>query len=564
MKKNISIKTKMSLYVMIISLVSSMVIGGFSYISYKGSLVKFMGIRAQNIAEAVSANINGDEITKYNKTGKTDDYYQTILSYLEKVKTNTGLSYLYIMTDTGSQYKYIAEAQSDPNASLLGGTDDYDQYGQEAHDAFNTGKAMYTGIQTSSDYEDSLSGFAPIMDSSGSVVAEVGTDINADSINRTMRAYLPIILLISLIPCAISFLLIFKVVNNLVVKPIKVLEASSEDMVNSKLNIEVPRQYMNKSDEIGKLFNAFASVSQHMNSIIEDISFVLAGMSNKDLTVETSLDYSGDFKPIKASIDFIIETYNNLLNDFETVAERVTTSAKHSTDISEELARDSVTQSSGIEEISSAMEHIADDANKNAASADIVRKYVSDMRKNVELSNDQMNQMLSAIDEIIASSKKISNIIDVINNITFQTNILALNASVEAARAGEAGRGFAIVAEEVRNLATKTSEAAMQTSALIASSINSVDKGNRLARQTAETMENVSEKAKLVDSTIDEIAMASSSQAVSINEIFAGIGNISGVIQNNCSRSQESAASSEELMIQAERLYNKLSEFKLK
>ncbi len=312
------------------------------------------------------------------------------------------------------------------------------------------------------------------------------------------------------------------------------------------------------------LFKAVASVAQNINLVIEDISSVLSEMSRKNLTVETGWEYTGDFKPIRTSVDSILEAYNRLLHDCEAVSKQVSSSTRQVSEISSVIAQDSIKQSRELEELSASIQHLSNDASKNAQNVNIARDYVSGMEKDVEFSNSQMRMMLSAIDDISSTSNKISKIIDVIDGITFQTNLLALNASVEAARAGVAGKGFAVVAEEVRNLASKTSEAASQTLALINASITSVEKGNNLAKQAAKALDDVSEKTLLVNNTIDEIAKVSSGQAAAISEVFAGMSKISWAVQNNSLRFQESAESSEELTGQAERLYSKLSEFKLK
>ncbi len=241
MKKTLSIKTKISLYVILISMISSLIIGGFSFLSYKSSLVKFMGIRAQNVAETVSANIDGDKISQYDEAGVKDEYYQKLLVYLDKVKKNTEISYLYIMTSAENQYKYIAEAQSDDDPSQLGDTDSADQYGPEPIEVLSSGEAAFTGIQSSSEYEDMLSGFAPIYDSSDDVVAVIGVDLSAELINKTMLTYLPTILIISLVPCVFSFLLILSVVNRLIVKPVEALKSTAKDMANSKISIQHTR-----------------------------------------------------------------------------------------------------------------------------------------------------------------------------------------------------------------------------------------------------------------------------------------------------------------------------------
>jgi methyl-accepting chemotaxis protein len=213
-------------------------------------------------------------------------------------------------------------------------------------------------------------------------------------------------------------------------------------MADCKLSVEVPSKYLNQNDEIGSLFKAFAIVAEHMNLIISDISFVLAEMSYKNLAIEIDREYFGDFQPIKQSIKNILESYNNLLYGYDAVSKQVSASSLHLSDISGELAQGSVKQSKTIDELSSTIQLVSNNANKNSQNTHMAKDYVYDMRNNIETSNEQMRQMLSAIDEISVSSSHISRIINVIDEIAFHTNILALNAAVEAARAGNAGKGF--------------------------------------------------------------------------------------------------------------------------
>jgi methyl-accepting chemotaxis protein len=560
--RKLSVKTKISISVLIISMVCSLMIGGFSFIIFKTNLENYMGKRALDIAQTVSVNIDGDRIVQYNKTGRQDEYFKKLTDYLTEVKSSTELTYLYIMVDSGDEYKYITEGGEEP--AQLGDTQSKDDYGTEPADALSTGKGTYTSIYSNGEFGDLLSGFAPIFDSTGSAVGVVGLDIGTDIIDKSIGDYLPILFGIMAFSCLASYLFIYMVVTKLVVKPIKSLELASRKLSSCEFDIVIPGRYLNKKDEIGNLSRAFTSVAENMNCITDDISSVLSEMANKNLLVGIQEDYTGDFRPIKDSINHIIETYNHLLINFGAVAQQVLLSSNQVSDISAALAQGSGEQTNAMEELSASLSQVSDDADKNAENVSRAAQYVSDVDRNVTLSNEYMEEMLSAINEINATSVHISSILKVIDDITFQTNILALNAAVEAARAGQAGAGFSVVANEVRTLASRTADAAAQTSALVADSIHAVKKGTDIAEKTAKALADVSDKAQLVSDAIGEISKSSSGQAAAISGVMTAMNQISDVVQNNSARAQESAAASEELSSQAEILHSDLARFKLK
>jgi len=199
-----------------------------------------------------------------------------------------------------------------------------------------------------------------------------------------------------------------------------------------------------------------------------------------------------------------------------------------------------------------------------SANADNTKLITMDLVKNIENSNNQMNEMLYAMDDIEKSSKDINNILKSINDIATETNLLALNAAIEAARAGEAGRGFAVVADEVRKLSDQSADAAKQTTLLVKDSIQAVAKGRDLANNTAKTLLDLVDSVNNVTNLISNITSTSKEQADSIKQLHSGILQISDVVQSNSAIAEESAASSEELTAQAETLNIMIDKFKLK
>ena len=231
---------------------------------------------------------------------------------------------------------------------------------------------------------------------------------------------------------------------------------------------------------------------------------------------------------------------------------------------SQTLAQGSTEQASAIEQIAASISDIAGKTKNNASQADEVNQIVLQAKEDVLEGNKRMQEMVSAMGEINEASENIQKIIKVIDDIAFNTNILALNATVEAARAGEQGKGFAVVAEEVRSLAGRSAEASSQTAEMIEDSIHKVKRGGELAQETAEALRIVSEMIEKITGLSEDIAKASNEQASATAQIDQALMQVSQVVQTNSATSQQCASASEELSGQAQGLEEELSRFQLK
>jgi methyl-accepting chemotaxis protein len=231
---------------------------------------------------------------------------------------------------------------------------------------------------------------------------------------------------------------------------------------------------------------------------------------------------------------------------------QVTGAASQVSSAAQELARGASAQAAALEQTSAISAEIRTMTQKNAQNSQASAGHMTETSQLVADANTKLAEMKASMDEINASSGKISKIIRIIDEIAFQTNILALNAAVEAARAGEAGMGFAVVAEEVRNLAQRSSQAAKDTASLIEESISRSKEGGVKLAGVVESISNITGSAAQVKTLVDEVQTGSQEQARGIEQISKTLGNMEQLTQQVAANSEQSAAASEELSAQAE------------
>lgn len=345
-------------------------------------------------------------------------------------------------------------------------------------------------------------------------------------------------------------------------KPIAAVNTRLSLLSKGDLSTSVDLVYT--GDEIQTLSHSLHETVMQLRMYIQEISTVTKDMASYNLKTEISGDFLGEFIPIKDSLNKILMVMNHSFSEIRQAADQVNMGAGNVAQASQALSNGTIHQASSIEELSSTISDISQKVKQNAESSDSANKKVENVRNEIEESNRQMQNLIGAMGKISMSSGEIGKIIKTIEDIAFQTNILALNAAVEAARAGVAGKGFAVVADEVRSLASKSAEAAKNTTKLIEESIHAVSNGIAVADDTAQHLKEVVAGSVDVSDMVERISVASKEQAISISQITTGIDQIASVVQTNSATAEESAAASEELSGQASTLQVLTEKFTLK
>jgi methyl-accepting chemotaxis protein len=311
-------------------------------------------------------------------------------------------------------------------------------------------------------------------------------------------------------------------------------------------------------DETELLAAAFVRLVVSSREKVADTNQIADG----DLT--THIHIKCDEDELGQALLHLVHNTHRVVSAIVAAADQVSSGSTLVADSSFALSQGATVQASSIQQLTASLAEVASQTNLSAKNAESANDLTHNIKNNALKGNDQMQQMLKAMDQINEASSNIGKIIKVIDDIAFQTNILALNAAVEAARAGQHGKGFAVVAEEVRNLASKSANAAKETTELIEGSTRKVNAGTKIAKDTAEALAQIVSQVGAAADLIKSIAQASNEQARAIEEINSGIQQVSEVVQNNAATSEESAAASEELSGQAAQLKETVSAFKLR
>ncbi len=302
---------------------------------------------------------------------------------------------------------------------------------------------------------------------------------------------------------------------------------------------------------------------QTSETSLNEVVRVLGALSRGDLTETIDNDYSGIFGRLKNDSNTTVEKLKDIISQIKDATDSINTGTKEIASGNNDLSHRTEQQAASLEQTAASMEQLISAVQHNAANARQADRLAVDASDIAGKGVAVVGQVVMTMDEINESSRKIGDIISVIDDIAFQTNILALNAAVEAARAGEQGRGFAVVAVEVRNLAQRAATAAGEIKDLISDSVNRVSEGSKLVSQAGLTMEEIVASIRGVTDMMAEITAASAEQSSGIEQVNQAITEMDDVTQQNAALVEQAAAAAESLEEQAQNLVVAVSSFKV-
>ena len=319
-------------------------------------------------------------------------------------------------------------------------------------------------------------------------------------------------------------------------------------------------------DEVNEMAMSASSMADNLHIIMEDLSMGLQAIADGNFLASSQVPemYVGEFEKMRIALESFIADMRDTLLKIDDAAEQVDAGSCQLAESAIELAEGATDQAGAIQEITATITHIADNAQETADQVGEAYQNGLKYRAQAERSNEEMDNLASAMERISEASEEIRNIIGEIEDIAAQTNLLSLNASIEAARAGEAGKGFAVVADQIGKLAMDSAQSAVRTKELIQRALQEVENGNAITKDTKQALEEVVEGIEFLSNASKHASESSASQVISLREVELAVEQISGVVQSNSAAAEETSATSEELAAQATSLRDLISNFELR
>ncbi len=400
-----------------------------------------------------------------------------------------------------------------------------------------------------------LVAFSPIRGTQWSLVIQVP---KADYNNLINRAIL-VAVLCTFAVLVISILLVLKLAMS-ISRPVRSVTDRMVSFSDGDLHTEVAA--VHSGDELGVMARTLNDTVESVNQYISDIRQVLTRIADGNLGVEPQMDYKGDFTLIRDSLSSIIQSMNETISGFRSAAVRLAEMAEELSGQSGQLHQASLEQNESAEALVGEVSKVKERLSDVTKSSSETRSKTEEITQCIGRANTQMSALSGAMKDISTNAHEITKIAKAIEDISFQTNILALNASVEAARAGSAGSGFAVVANEVQNLAFKSAEAAKSATEMIGNTI--IRTGVNLNEETASSLAAISDVSAQISSITDQLVTAVEGQESALISMEERIGGITAIADRNLQNAEGTEESSRLLADEAEKLQAQVKNFVLK
>lgn len=410
--------------------------------------------------------------------------------------------------------------------------------------------------------ETCMATYEPLINSKGEILGIIFAGRPTSDARQIMMLVIIITLVIAVVFGVGAIFMLNYFTKKTIVTPILSISQLMSEMKDGKLDAKM-KPFKKSNDEISGLASDVEKTAEALNVYIDDITQTLDTMSRGDYTRKPQAEYVESFAIIGTAMTDIADKMKLLIGNIQDSSNKIRNGSSELSVGAMHLAEGTAEQAGTIEALLHNVEAISHKVQANAQNANSAKNYSDNIALKIEEEQDAIDNLLQAIGDIERKSSEISQVISTIDNIAFQTNIIAINAAVEAARAGNAGKSFAVVAEEVRNLAESCAEAANSTTTLIQATVTAVNNGSKHASNVATAMNAVREISEKTNLLMDEIDADSSEQASSLSDLSEGMSQISAVVQQNSATSEESSAACSDLNNQIAVLNDLIEQFKV-